>query len=608
MKLRWRFGIIAGLFLAIFSLYPQLKMVYLRGADWNGHYAYNDIDEVAYAAYLKALIDGRPRRNDPYTGRDDSPADPQPESLFSIQFAGPYTIAIPARILGVGAPWAMTISGAIAAFLTALCVFWLIGRITADSWYAMAASLGVFCFGTLAAGEGAIREVLFNGVSYPYFPGFRRYIPALAFPAFFAFCCCVWKLMNGPEDRDDAVPKPLIPNFPYVILAAIFFTYTVFGYFYIWTTAAAFLGCIYFVWIIGRPPGWKAQMRSLVVLGVLCLLPLVPYAYLLLKRGETMDKVQLLVYTRQPDLLRFPEFIAFAVLVILVAGLATKVLDRKDRSVLIAFALALVPFVVFNQQVITGRSLQPIHYQVFIGNYVVMLALFITIGLYWRSRLGQERKFPKFACSVIAVTAIVWGFVECHYTVRALDWSNDHRDKAIPVAQRLEELVKTEAQLYSTTVLTYDLTVADELPSIAPVAVLWSHHQSIFTTLSDREYRERLFTFVHYLGADGNDLEYLIETRYELRTSLFGWGRDSGRLTVNPQPIRSWEIANVVEEYEEFVASFDIGNASKPEIRYVIVPISGRVDLINFEQWYELDQGEVLGDHVLYRSNLRPSR
>ncbi|MBK9765780.1 MAG: hypothetical protein IPP63_01455 [Chloracidobacterium sp.] len=123
MKLRWRFGIIAGLFLAVFSLYPQMKMVYLRGQDWNGHYAYNDIDEVAYAAYLRALIDGRPRKNDPYTGRDDSAEHPQPESLFSIQFAGPYTIAIPARILGIGAPWAMTLAGAFAAFLTAFVIF-----------------------------------------------------------------------------------------------------------------------------------------------------------------------------------------------------------------------------------------------------------------------------------------------------------------------------------------------------------------------------------------------------------------------------------------------------------------------------------------------------
>src|SRR5438876_7259830 len=167
MKLRWRFGIVAGLFLAVFSLYPQIKLIYNRGSEWNGHYAYNDIDEVAYAAYLKALIDGRPRKNDPYTGRDDSPENPQQESLFSMQFAGPYSIAIPARVFGVPVTWAMTISGAVAAFLTALAIFWLIGMITGDSLFAVAGSLVVLCGGALFAGEGAIGEILGDGISYP---------------------------------------------------------------------------------------------------------------------------------------------------------------------------------------------------------------------------------------------------------------------------------------------------------------------------------------------------------------------------------------------------------------------------------------------------------
>ena len=47
MKLRWRFGLVAALVLAIFALYPQMKLWYNRGAEWQGNYAYNDIDEVA---------------------------------------------------------------------------------------------------------------------------------------------------------------------------------------------------------------------------------------------------------------------------------------------------------------------------------------------------------------------------------------------------------------------------------------------------------------------------------------------------------------------------------------------------------------------------------
>ena len=303
MKLQWRFGIIAGLFLAIFSLYPQMKMLYLRGAEWNGHYAYNDVDEVAYGSYLKALIDGRPRKNDPYTGRDDSVETPQPESLFSIQFAGPMTVAIPARILGIGAPWAMTISGAVAAFLTALAIFWLLGMITGDSLFAMAGSLVVLAGGALWAGEGAIGEILGTSYSYPYFPGFRRYIPAMAFPAFFVLVGLVWKVWSEPpavagglsstgDESANTVQPPATAGgsdagLPFssspllLFFAMLAFAYTVFSYFYVWTTAAAWLGCFGLLLVIARPLGVWGDVKKLALLGVGCLVALVPYAYLL---------------------------------------------------------------------------------------------------------------------------------------------------------------------------------------------------------------------------------------------------------------------------------------------------------------------------------------
>lgn len=86
INVKWRFGIIAGIIVAIFGLYPQFAVWYERGQDWNGVFASNDLDEAAYASYLQALIDGRPRKNDPYSGRDQTPEDPQYESIFSIQF------------------------------------------------------------------------------------------------------------------------------------------------------------------------------------------------------------------------------------------------------------------------------------------------------------------------------------------------------------------------------------------------------------------------------------------------------------------------------------------------------------------------------------------
>lgn len=609
MKLRWRFGVIAGIFLAIFCLYPQFKMLYLRGSEWNGHYAYNDIDEVAYASYVRALMDGRPRKNDPYTGRDQTPETPQPESLFSIQFAAPYTIAIPARILGIGTPWAMTVAGAFAGLLAALAAFWFLGKFTGDSWFAMSGSLAVFTLGALAAGEGALPEILFYGFSYPYFPGFRRYIPALAMPAFFGMVGFVWMYLNGAADErsvaKDQTSAVLKKRVLYGILATFCFAYCVFSYFYIWTTALAFFSCIVLVWLIERPASLRRDLNALAFLGTAWVAVLVPYAYLLSKRSDTMDNVQLLVHTRMPDLNRMPEWIALATLFLLVFGMVRKIFSIKDPAVLFALAITIVPFAVFNQQVVTGRSLQPIHYQVFIGNYVSMMALVVVLGLLWKRKLGQGRTGPKIVCAIAMLGVIVWGFVECHYTVRVLDDANVERDKALPLARRLEQLAKDESDPHRMTTLSYDWLIADDLPTVAPQNVLWARHQHVFAGLTWEESKERYYQQLYYQNVDEKGLDYLLKNDFVTMIALFGWGRHTDRLSVDAKPLTPGEIAKEVKQYGEYAKNFDRGRAMTPLISFVVVPNSDRTDLSVLEKWYELDDGELIGSHTLYRARLR---
>jgi len=629
MKLRWRFGIIAGLFLAIFSLYPQFKMLYLRGAEWNGHYAYNDIDEVAYAGYLKALIDGRPRKNDPYTGRDDSPESPQPESLFSIQFAGPYTIAIPARILGVGAPWAMTISGAVAAFFTALAIFWIIGMITGDSTFAMAASLVVLAGGALFAGEGAIGEILETSYSYPYFPGFRRYIPAMAFPAFFALIGLVWKLLSvsdaGTADRKEGetggkgdgetlkrTGLAYLPFFPssviLVALAALAFGYTVFSYFYVWTTAAAWLGCVGICCLIVRPDGFWGDIKSLAGLGLVSGLILVPYAYLLSQRSHTMDDVQMLVRTHAPDLTRTPELICFVVLIVIAAAILLKAIDLKHRGTLFAISLALTPIVVFNQQVLTGHSLQPIHYQVFIGNYVAGLALVLTLGLLWRP-IAVRTKFPvQVAGWLLALVAAGWGFVECHYTVRILDEVNVVRDEAYPVARRLAEIGGNDPNRHQKVVIHFGIAEADDLPTVAPQAVLWSRHQHVFAGVTWQENKERYYQQLFYNDVGPQQLANGIKRDGDLVSmiALFGWGRHTDRLNAGATPLTFGEIDDEVRRYEEYTTDFDAKSAGAVRLDYLVAGAEHPEDsLAKIDALYERDAGETIGKYKLYKLKLR---
>lgn len=599
MKLRWRFGVFAAVFLAIFCLYPQFKMFYMRGGEWNGHYAYNDIDEVAYASYVRALVDGRPRKNDPYTGRDHTPETPQPESLFSIQFAAPYTIAIPARLLGIGTPWAMTIAGGLAGLLAAMAVFWFVGRLTGDSWFAMVAALATFALGALAAGEGAFPEIFFDGFSYPYFPGFRRYIPALTMPAFFGMVGLLWMFLRTDDDRS---PRRRIA---FGGLATLCFLYCVYSYFYTWTTAFAFLGCLFIVWVMERPETFRQDSKALGILAAAWIVALLPYAYLLSQRADTMDHVQLLVYTRMPDLNRMPMWIALGTLFLIVFGLVRKIISMREPATLFAIAIALVPFALFNQQVITGRSLQPIHYQVFIGNYVAMLGLVVAIGLLWKNKLGQGRTSVKIICSAAMLLVVAWGFVECHYTVRVLDEANVDRDMALPVATRLQQLAAEEPDPHRSTVLSYDWLFADDMPTVAPQNILWARHQHVFAGLSWEESKERYYQQLHYQNVDEKGLDRLLKNDFVSQIALFGWGRHTDRLSVDAKPLTFGEIAEEVKRYGDYRKNFGKEQASNPLIRYVVVPNWDRFDLKNLEEFYDLDEGEVIGRHTLYKAHLR---
>lgn len=595
--LQWQYGIIAGVVLLFIALYPQLKLWQVRGIEWQGAYAINDIDEVAYAAYLRALMDGRPRKNDPYTGRDDAPDSPQHESLFSIQFAAPYAVAIPARVLGVSVNTAMTVSGAIAAFLAGLALFWLIGRITGDSIFAMAGALVVVCGGTLAAGEGAIGEVLRGGLSYPYHPGLRRYVPSIPFPVFFALGACVWQMLST-----DVLSKRII----YSVLASASFAFLVFSYFFIWTAAAAWLACLVLVWLVARPEGWRRDFKAFAALGAACLVSLAPYAIMLSDRAKSMDEVQALALTREPDIFRLPTVIGFAVLSMLVVAVLIKAVSPRDRAVLFAGSLALMPLAVFNQQLITGHSLQPIHYQVFIGNYVVALAVVLTLGILWKSLKQSAAPVASVAFLGLALIAAVWGFVECHYTVRVLDEANLARDEAMPVARRLAELHREGAVGGSVLLYSDSSVVSDDLPTQTPYSVLWARHQHVFTGLSWEENKQRYYQYLYFLNLDENWLESsLKEDDFISIITLFGWGRHTPRLSADYKPLTNAEIEAEARTFGDYARNFDAGKAAETELRYVVAPAGWEIDFTNLDRWFVRDEGETVGGYVLYKVRLR---
>jgi hypothetical protein len=603
IKLRWRLGVLAGVAMMILALYPQLNLWVLRGHDWNGAYAYNDIDEVAYAAYLQALIDARPRRNDPFTNRDDAPEARQPESLFSIQFMPPYVIALVARPFGLSAQSMMTVTGALAAFATALALFWLLGMTTKDDAIAATGALMVLCLGTLACAQGAIVQLTGRGWAYPYLPFLRRYLPALPFPLFFIFCALVWRSLKDESKR----------NFYYYAAGAgVAFAVLVYSYFYLWTTALAWLACFALLLLIAKPDGWKRDFKALAITSVIAILALVPYAILLSNRATTMDSVQLLAFTRRPDLFRPPTLIGIAVLIILLYAVRRGRLEWRNRKTLFAAAFALTPLVVFNQQIVTGRSLQPIHYEVFIVNYVAALSVVLAAALILRAGVataGARRKLQRRVLLFLALATFGWGVVEADITTHVVDDQNIIRDEALPVGKRLRQLALEAKQAgieKPGLVFAPNLIQGDDLPTLAPQGVLWARHLHVFASATWEENKERFYQHCYYAGLDAHWLQSeLTGGNYVVVIALFGWGRHHDRLTVNATPITPEEIVAEVDRYSKYIDSFNRERAAQFLLSYVVTDADGQINMTNLDRWYERDAGERQGKFILYRLRLK---
>src|SRR5690349_8572499 len=108
-------GILSAVIVSFITSLPQIYLCYERASEWNGQYALFDSDEIAYSAYVNALINHRPRRNDPYTGTDNQ----EFETLYSIQFIPAYSIALPARLARISASTAFIIVSLTVAFVSA---------------------------------------------------------------------------------------------------------------------------------------------------------------------------------------------------------------------------------------------------------------------------------------------------------------------------------------------------------------------------------------------------------------------------------------------------------------------------------------------------------
>ena len=602
--IQWKWAALAALAMTVLAIYPQINLLIARGREWQGSYVLVQGDEIAYSAYINALIDGRPRLNDPFMGMDNVAAQPIRESLFSIQFIPAYAIAIPARAFHLSASTAFIFLIVICAIASSLSIFWLLHTIIGDSRVAASGVLVILCLGTLAAGQGEARVMLLGQNVYDFFPYLRRYQPSFAFPIFFLFCAFVYRSLPQGNPRKEI---------KWATFSGLLFAILVFSYFYLWTAALAWLGCLASVWLIVRTEDRRRLALALSIIAAFAVPAIIAFFILLSHRSPSMDSTQLLSHSHAPDLFYAPEIVAAIALVTLGVAAWHRVVRLKDPMVLFSVSLSLMSVAVFNQQILSGRSLQPIHYQVFIANYVALAAAVLAGVSIVKNRKDIGWPIPLRPLVYVALAALAWGIVELAGSTRRNAAYARIRDESMPVIERLADMARSDGtyniarsngsypKVYST-----NLMVAGNLATGAPQGVLWSQHTTA-AGVADLDYgKERYYYYLYYSGADEKELaQAMVEGRFNTLSALFGVERVITTLTPDPKPITTEDMRNEVRRYSQFIGSFSHQRAADPLLTYVVAPVQAEPNYSNLDRWYERDSGERVGIYVIYRVRLR---
>ncbi len=599
---------------------PQAQLCLSRGHEWRGAYAFFYSDEPAYAAYLDALIDGRPRRTDPYTGADGQAGGRQlPETLFSIQFAPAYMLALPARALGLDASAVFILLMPLVAAGCALAIFWVAASITGDERAACATAFAALGFGILVSGQGFFINWAGGFSGYVFLPFLRRYVPGVPLVFFFLFCGALWRSLTREARR---------AGLAWSLFAGALFAVLVYSYFYHWTAAAALLACLSPLWLAARP---RAERRtaavSFAVIASVALVSLAPYLLLVSRRAPTTDEMQALTHTHAPDVLRGVEFLAAVTLVALVLAARRGLIRWRDREVVFAAALSISVPVVFNQQIATGVSLQPMHYEQYVSNYVALLSFALACALIRQGRARKSNTKPaadsrsleyllddgrrvagalvqhKFWIP-ISLLALAWAACDAAETTRYYAHQNAKHDDWRAVVRRLDEMACANSGAGARPVVfNPDDFRMDQVPAQSRCAVLWAPHTFSYSSITREENERRVFLFLHFAGVAPRDFAAAGRDQGFLQFSVFGWERANPRLAVNFRPVTAEEIAAKQQAYAAYVSSLESSaRPPQPIINIVVVSDDQLFSLANLENFYKLEQVERLGTHTIYRA------
>ncbi|MBI5412990.1 hypothetical protein HZA42_01410 [Candidatus Peregrinibacteria bacterium] len=469
------FILIVGLFLSWLVVAPVALFPLLEGQNYRGiNIGIFGDDDIGYLARGKEILEGHGLGN--YllnVGKDE----PSPQHIYA-----EYFLVWPLRLLGyqnINIVKVYTIANFFGIFFLIVAIYFFTLRLAGNKW--LAALVGLFVIG------GYTFVIQYPIRVSPYTDQINIYtrplMPYFASLFFFIFLYFLLKSF-------DSIKKwPVLCSS--IVLGTLFYIYP-----YAWTFAVALLVVLVCMYVIKIDISKLKKIIFIATVGLIIGLPVL-IQFFLITHPELVRQVNYfsgLTYDR--SFAPWSKILLFSLLLWMIFFIVRK--NNQNRYFI--FCLLITGILVMNQQVFTGRSIQPLHYFWYFIIPLVIVTDFSMLWLIFHCYLTRSLKSILFFSLLLMVfgNTVFRQYVAYLYTKDVRLYAQNYGP--------LIDVLKKDSQPKA--ILASDIHIGSVFTVYTNYDMYWSSASSLYTPI-DR-FKDALFVYL-YLNrlARDNAIDFL---------------------------------------------------------------------------------------------------
>jgi len=466
------------------------------------------------------------------------------------------------------------------SFLVFILIYGFVFILSGQKLTALASSAAVLLASVLLGREALFKVLSGDSPRTGFLMMMRPVDPAMIFIFFFGFLLCFWLFLERKQWR-------------WGIASTVLLGLSFYDYLYTWTFLYVFCGLLALIYFFQK--NWPDLKRVAIILfgGLLIAIPYFVNVYKsFIHVNPTLEEVSQRHGLIQTSGLTLGFLVPFLFVVFLLF------FPRENRQRLF-FCLALLtaPFIVLNQQIVTGQTLVNAHYHWYYHTPLGIIFL-LVIFFYWLSKKKWEF-FRKASAVLIIAVSVYTGIL-----IQSASYAAN-KDMALQYQKYGQAIDWLNTNTIKDEVVFSNYELSQIIAIYTPLNVF--HHWTIDISFSATEDRllNTLFLLYRLDGVGKEDArEVFLQDRAKISWSLYGlrYRETTGSYAGIPDEV----ILDIVKKYQDSlsVSTGDFINQlwDKYGVKYLVWDKESEPQW-NLSQYTFLRKAAEVGKFVIYQNN-----